>query len=322
MDISIIIVTYNSERFIRACFDSLQAHVKGVTYEIIVIDNCSGDNTCELIRSYYPSVCLIENKENVGFGRANNQAAAVAQGEYLFLLNVDTRLLDDDIANALRYARDHSVAVLGPKTIGLAGTVLKTWDSRNSLVQYIGSILAGAFFVDRFITSDTSPSEPSQPLPVAFLVGSAMVIDRQAYQRLGLFDEQFFFTGEERDLCMRYFNAGLKLIYYPGWSIFHHVGSGDGQSRFHFVNWIKSSRQLARKHGGYWGALLMSAVIIIYTLTYWMAFLFKSVASPNDGKLRAWRSDIFRVLLWSIGLLNERTVLASAGTDLKASQKV
>ena len=156
MDISIIIVTYNSERFIRPCFESLDRWINGLTFEIIVVDNCSGDGTCDLLKREYPQVRLIENSTNVGFAGANNQAAAVAQGEYLFLLNADTELLDDGINEALRYARANRIAVMGPRTVGLAGTMLKTWDRHNSLLfgilkMDIGTSGDGWMSVERFL---------------------------------------------------------------------------------------------------------------------------------------------------------------------------
>lgn len=311
MDLSIIIVTYNSKRFIRPCFDSLAKLITGLTYEIVVVDNCSTDGTVDLLKQHYPQVRLIENRTNVGFAKANNQAAAVANGTYLLLLNADTELLDDGLGPALQYARENCVAVLGPRTIGLAGSVLKTWDRHNSLLHYLADILAGAMFLKRFRKSEAGPSDPVLPLPVGFLVGSAMLIDRQVYQRLGLFDERFFFTGEERDLCMRYSNAGLKIVYFPGWSIFHHVGSGDDHSCFHFVNWIKSSRLLARKHGGLAGWLLMYGVMLLYTLTYWLTFQYKTLTSPADAARRKWATDCGRIVLWSVGLLSEESVLAA-----------
>ena len=297
MDISIIIVTYNSKRFIHPCFDSISKRINGLSYEIIVVDNCSSDGTCDLLRHEFPHVRLIENSTNVGFGVANNQAAVVAQGEYLFLLNADTELLDDNIEAALHYARENRIAVLGPRTIGLTGTFLKTWDRHNSLLHHLTDILTGALYLKRFVSSDAEPSVPESPIQVGFLVGSAMLIDRHVYQRLGLFDERFFFTGEERDLCMRYTKAGFKLAYFPGWSIFHHVGSGDGQSCFHFINWIKSSRVLARKHGGVVGWAAMYCAMLLYTLTYWLALHCKSLTSPADAAHLRWLADCRRILL-------------------------
>jgi GT2 family glycosyltransferase len=271
------------------------------------------------LKHEYPQVRLIENSANVGFAGANNQAAAVAQGEYLFLLNADTELLDDGINEALRYARANRIAVLGPRTVGLAGTMLKTWDRHNSLFNYLWTILSGALFLKRFYSSDTQPSSPECPIPVGFLVGSAMLIDRNVYQRLGLFDERFFFTGEERDLCMRYSKADLKLVFFPGWSIFHHVGSGDGQSCFHFVNWIKSSRLLARKHGGVAGWGLMYVAMLLYTLTYWLALQIKFLGSPADATRKRWMADCGRILFWSIGLLSEKAVLTTGNRPRRVS---
>ena len=106
--LSIVIVNWNTKDLLKDCLDSVVSKLDGrVSYEIFVVDNASSDKSAAMVRSHFPTVHLIENSENVGFGRANNQASALASGEYILLLNSDTRLVGDDTDEVLHYLDDH-----------------------------------------------------------------------------------------------------------------------------------------------------------------------------------------------------------------------
>src|SRR5262249_43371201 len=152
-----------------------------------------------------------------GFAAANNQGAELAYGRHLLLLNADTVLLDKNLAHALEYARTNGVAVLGPKMVSKDGTLQRTWDTHNSVGSYLRNLIGLAFFLRHF-RREQDPV-PSEPMPVRFLVGAALLVSRDAWEEHGLFDERFFFCCEERDLCMRYALAGEQQVYFPGWLI-------------------------------------------------------------------------------------------------------
>src|ERR1700759_3275630 len=116
--LSIIIVNWNTRDITRDCLRSIREHVSGLTYEVIVVDNASGDGSAEMICSEFPDVRLIANDDNLGFGRANNQAMRVAKGEYLFLLNSDTVILDNAIERLLAFmAADPAIGIAGCKLL-------------------------------------------------------------------------------------------------------------------------------------------------------------------------------------------------------------
>ncbi|MBN2469066.1 MAG: glycosyltransferase family 2 protein [Deltaproteobacteria bacterium] len=322
MDVSILIATYNSERYIVPCFDSINKFCAGIKYEIIVVDNASIDGTVDLIRNRYPHVQLIENQSNVGFGAANNQAALMAQGEYLFLLNADTELLDDGITRALSYARESKAGVLGPRTFDAEGVQLRTCDKVNSVSRQIRVYLSMAFYLGHlrsFFTSGgssvTVETTYDQPEDVSFIVGSAMLIDRSAYERYSLFDEEFFFTGEERDLCLRYRKAGLNLVYFPDWSILHYIGSQTPHSCFHISSWIKSSLIFARNYGAVMERFFMRLSIFLFLASYCGAFIVKSIIGRSKDEMRCRARDYVRILFWYIGLISEQRLLAKGNQE-------
>lgn len=284
-DISIIIVSYNSWAYLEPCLKSIKEKLCNITYEVIVVDNDSQDETVPRLRVDFPEVLLIRNEGNLGFGVANNRGALKAKGDYLFLLNADTLLLDQNIIHAIQYARENNIAILGPKMVGEKGELQVTWDTDVSLWRYIRSIASMGLLLGKLFKRTTH--EPDGPIAVGFLVGAAMLIQRSAYDRLGLFDERFFFTCEERDLCMRYQNAGLMMAYYPDWCLLHYGGSGTPMSEFQLWNWAKASRQLVEKHGSTKQCFFFHVSILLFLVSYSAQYFFRSFFGVAQGRERS-----------------------------------
>lgn len=309
MDVSIIMVTYNSAKYIQRCFESIKKYMNEVSYEIIVVDNSSSDETISLLHDHWPEAKVIENNFNAGFAVACNQGALVAQGDFLFLLNADTELLDNRVGEAVSYARVNGTAVIGPKTLGMGDVPLITWKKHNSLYLHMLDLASGALRVNRFFKSK-QPALDDAVRNVAFLTGSALLISRSAYERLGLFDEQFFFTGEERDFCMRVTRSGLELVYYPAWTIRHDVGHGKSCSAFHHVNWVKSSLKLARKHGGFFGYTMMVITLGLYSLSLATLSSIRHILDFSNPDKTLIAKTYRRLLYWYFGLVSEQEVLS------------
>jgi len=223
IEVSIIIVNYNTWDLLSPCLDSIAEHCQGVSHEVIVVDNASSDGSVEKIRRTYPDVKLVANDENTGFAKANNQGAEIAKGEYLFLLNSDTVLTGPGMREAFDYMRANGVAMLGPKLLNADGSLQPSFQVRNTLNR---QLLAIAGMVAR--THKLLPAKQPESVlrEVGFLLGAALLVDGSAVQQEGLFDEQFFFNGEERDLCLRFRKSGLSIVYYPNWQIIHYGGGG------------------------------------------------------------------------------------------------
>lgn len=203
-DISVITVTYNSSTCIQTCLDSLSRQ-KGANHEVIVVDNISSDDTLLKVRSN--RCLLLENAENLGFGKACNLGVLRSTGKYIFLLNPDARLTDEgDLAQICRLMDEN------PRW-GLAGA--KVLSSTGSLESPPVHDYPGQKHVRRNFCK--------LPGSISWVIGAAMVIRRDIYLRLGGFDASFFLYSEETDLCLRVRELGYEI----GWMedvVVRHIG--------------------------------------------------------------------------------------------------
>ena len=203
-DISVIIVTYNSSECIQACLDSVCSQ-KGVDYEVIVVDNASSDDTLLTVRNN--RCLLLENEENIGFGRACNLGISRSTGRYIFLLNPDARLINEgDLAQVCRLMDENL-------QWGLSGA--KVLSSNGSLESPPAREYPGQKHVQRDFSK--------LPGSISWVIGAAMVIRRDLCLRLGGFDPAYFLYSEETDLCLRIRELGYEI----GWMesiVVRHIG--------------------------------------------------------------------------------------------------
>jgi GT2 family glycosyltransferase len=207
-DLSIIIVAFNNREYLRACLNSIYENIGNrLRYEIFVVDNNSQDQTLQMLQENYPAVQVIDNAENVGFAKANNQALRLAAGRYLLLLNNDTFVLGHSLEQMVDFMDAHrTIGALAPKL--LDGAALTT--------QRQGSAL--------------SPEDwtAAAPRPVKFISGAAFLLRRETYKNVGGLDENFFFYNEDLDWCRRILQNGWQIYYYPEASIIHYGGRSTG----------------------------------------------------------------------------------------------
>jgi len=209
VNVSVIIVTYNSAPCIEACLASVAAQ-EGVTLEIIVVDNASTDNTVALVQRF-GSVRLLSNKENIGFGRANNQAFGVSQGGLVYLLNPDSHLPEcDTLARLCAALKAHDRwGMAGNRILSLDGTE----ESRPNL-RYPGQ---------RHVRRDFS----KLPGEIAWVLGASMLIRREIYAALGGFDPGFFLYCEDTDLGLRVREIGHEVGFIPEVTVRHVGGASE-----------------------------------------------------------------------------------------------
>lgn len=209
-DISIITVNYKTPELTKECIESVLRQNRDVNIEMIVVDNASGDESVSVIKKFSDKIIPIFNEENVGFGRANNQAFRQSSGRYLFLLNPDARLLDDhfDLINAIDYMEQHP-------EIGLAGT--RIVDINRELQNTIS---------DHYPRQKQSTKDFSDlPGKWACVLGASMVIRRDAFEKVNGFDEDYFLYSEETDLCLRLRQAGYQIGYLDDVTVCHIGGA-------------------------------------------------------------------------------------------------
>ena len=233
-DLSVIIVNWNVRDLLRRCLRSLysSATESGLAVQVIVVDNGSTDGSVEMVRSAFPAVHLIVNRDNRGFPAANNQGLAVAQGRYSLILNPDTEIVGDALATLVAFADAHpDVGIVGPQLLNPDGTVqssrrrfptLATAFFESTWLQRYGPrrILEHYYVLDR-------PDDRVQD--VDWLYGAAFMARREAVAQVGLLDEGYFMYSEELDWCRRFRDAGWRVVYLPTAQVIHYGGKSSEQ---------------------------------------------------------------------------------------------
>lgn len=248
MKISIIIVSYNVKELLDKCLKSVQIAIKNIDSEIFVVDNNSHDKSTQLVKEKYPEVKLIANKKNLGFSRANNQALKAAKGDYLLILNPDTELMPDTIIKMVSFmdAQPPLVSVTTCKVQLPNGALDK--DCRRSFPTPIRALahfsqLSKIFKGSKIFDSYYMGHIPSYvQTEVDACVGAFMLIRSTALATVGHFDEDYFFYGEDLDLCYRMKEKGYKIVYTPITKIIHHKGVSSGIKK-HTAEISKATRQ-------------------------------------------------------------------------------
>jgi GT2 family glycosyltransferase len=246
-DITLITVTYECRELVRAMLASLADATRGRSAELIVVDNASSDRVVEFIRAEWPAVRVIEMGENAGFARANNRGITSARGRYVMLLNPDT-VADAGAISALADFLDAEprAGVVAPRLVGSdlrdQGTA-RAFPTAAAAIFGRRSLLTKIFPRNRWSRRYLSGRERSDvaPFEVDWVSGAAMMVRREAIDRIGGLDEKFFMYWEDADWCRRIKEAGYGVFCVPGSRIVHHEG---GSSR----GW--PPRQLRAFHQG------------------------------------------------------------------------
>jgi GT2 family glycosyltransferase len=223
--VSIIIVNFNTAELLKNCIKSIKQKTLTVTYEIIVIDNNSSDNSTEMLKELYPDVLLISLKENVGFGKANNLGAKSARGNYLFFLNSDTYLINDAISMLVSFMESNPQC-------GISGGNITDFSGKpiHSFYKYLPSPFSDIFILFKKIPrllygKNWFYNFTDSPIKVAYITGADMMIGAELFSKLGGFDPEFFLYYEETELTNRIRKAGYYAYSIPGAAIAHKKGS-------------------------------------------------------------------------------------------------
>ena len=220
VDLSIIIVNWNTKELVRRCTQSIIRYTRDLVYEIIVVDNHSDDGSVSLIHDSFPSVILIQNEDNLGFAKANNIGIKKACGRYLLLLNSDTYIDHNVFSEIVHYMDVHPEAgILSPKIVT---PELAPYPMRIcSLTPFLSFL---KIFNLYFLCKEYVPDEGSQPVEVRVVGGSCMLLRRKVIDSVGYLEERFFLYNEEDDFCRRAIRKGWKIILNPQSYIIHFHG--------------------------------------------------------------------------------------------------
>ncbi len=246
MDVSIIIVNYNTKQLLADCLVSIYRETSGVMYEVIVVDNASSDGSEEFIRSRFPNIIWINSGKNLGFGQANNLGAKYAQGKYLFFLNSDTVLQNNAVQIFYKYMKENadcdSLGALGSWLLDRTGNRNLSYGNFPSPQEEI-----------RYLWSKMRKRKAEEPLllNVDFITGADLFLLHDTFEQLKGFDPNFFMYYEETDLQYRMAKMGLRRRIISGPNIVHLEGGSfqrNGLSYSRFVMSQKSYNYYIRKH--------------------------------------------------------------------------
>lgn len=267
MKLSIVIVNYNVKYFLEQCLYSVRKASGRLDIEVFVVDNNSVDGSLDMVRAKFPEVHIIDNRKNVGFSVANNQAMEIAKGEYILLLNPDTVVQEDTFDKVVRFMDEHPDAGgLGVKMIDGKGNFLP--ESKRGLptpmvafckVFGLSRLFPKSRLFGRYHLGYLDPEEVNE---VDVLAGAFMLMRKKVLDEVGLLDETFFMYGEDIDLSYRIQQAGYKNYYYPDTQIIHYKGESTKKSSVNYVFVFYNAMIIfARKHFSQKNARLFSFLI-------------------------------------------------------------
>jgi GT2 family glycosyltransferase len=267
MKLSVVIVNYNVAHFLEQCLMSVFASQVNFDYEVYVVDNHSVDGSVAMLKEKFPQVKLIENKKNLGFSRANNQALRQAAGEYVLLLNPDTLIEPDTLQLTVDFMDSHPDAGgLGVMMLDGKGNFLP--ESKRGLPTP-----AAAFYKifgfsklfprsKRFSAYHLGHLDKNEIHEIEVLSGAFMMMRKKALDEVGLLDEDFFMYGEDIDLSYRLLKGGYKNYYFPGTRIIHYKGESTKKDSVNYVFVFYNAMIIfARKHFSEKNARIFSFLI-------------------------------------------------------------
>jgi GT2 family glycosyltransferase len=307
MKLSVIIVNYNVKYFLEVCLHSVSKAIRGMDAEMIVVDNNSQDDSCAMVRDKFPDVVLIENRDNKGFSKANNQGVAVSKGEYIHFLNPDTVMPEDFLSALTKYMDEHPEAgSIGPRLIDGKGEFSpdgkKSFPSLSVAIfktTGINKIFKNSPYFNKYYAVHVGENELAE---VDVLSGCCMMVRRTAMEKAGgAFDEDFFMYCEDVDLSYRIVKAGYKNIYHPATTLIHYKGESTKKATISYVRIFNEAlATFVKKHYSRNSASLFVLFINI-------GIMLRAVMSLVKSTLKVLRMPLFDaiILLMTLWLVKE-----------------
>lgn len=296
IDLSIIIVNWNSTAYILKCVESIYANTHEIEFEILVVDNASPDCDVDIVKRRFPKVVLIESPTNLGFARANNLGYRASRGEFVVFLNPDTILVNSAFDLMLRHVRKLP-------TVGAVGCTLLNRDQtvQTSAIQTFPTILNQLLDLDdlrnRFPACHLWNIAPlyaggTEPSRVEVISGACVMFRREVFAQIGQFSEEYFMYAEDLDLCYKAAQAGFANFYIPEGQIIHYGGTSSNPRRAVVMKW-RSILQYVAKHRGYSYQFAFRAAMACSALVR-LAVLIALVAVRRGARRNAARGTLFK----------------------------
>ncbi|MBX7260739.1 MAG: glycosyltransferase family 2 protein [Chitinophagales bacterium] len=284
--LSIVIVNYNVQYFLEQCLNSIFRSSVSFNFEVYVVDNASLDGSVDMLKKQFPQVKLIENKENVGFAKANNQAIKLSQSEYVLLINPDTIIQEDTLEKCVaKMANDSKIGALGIKMYDGNGKYLP--ESKRGFPSPIAALSKMSGLSKIFPKSKLFGKyhlgylDKNQNHEVDVLSGAFMLVRKSVFDTIGLLDESYFMYGEDIDLSYRIQQAGYKNYYFAESNIIHFKGESTKKGNLNYIKLfygamiIFASKQLNKTQASFLIPLLKIGIILRAILEIIEQFLSK-----------------------------------------------
>jgi GT2 family glycosyltransferase len=307
--LSILIVNWNSRDHLRRCLATIEATCVELCPQIVVVDGASFDGCGEMLAADFPSVDFVQSRENLGFGGSNNLGFKKVQGEFVLLLNPDTELKPGAVACLLeQFAALPDAGLLGPRLLNSDGSLQTSCVQSfpTPINQFLDSDSLRRVFPKSSLWGVGTAFSSASPSEVEAVSGACMLLRSSTFRDLIGFGSEYFFYGEDMDLCARIRAGGGKIYHVPAAEVLHHGGvSTTGQfSKFSTVHLRQSVFLFIRKHQGrmraelYRSLMACSALIRITVLLPLFVLSALRIARPGGNGVKKWTA----VLRWSLGL--------------------
>lgn len=298
MDISVIIVNWNTKELLRNCLHSVERAGQGIAYEIIVVDNASHDGSASMIKSEFPAVYLIENQINLGFAKANNQAISIMKGRYALLLNTDAMLTEGAIVHLYHFMESRPVAAMA------CGQLLNADGSRqNSIASFptLLTLMTNTALLE-YLRPRRYPSKRydwKEPVEIDSGVGACLLVRKKAVDETGMLDERYFFFFEETDWAYQMRLAGWKIFHVPGALIYHLQGQSIGRDVRSRIEFYRSRYQFFKKWRSRKYFITVCAVIFLRLSINWFLTSLANILTLGQKKsLRDKWTLYLQLLFW------------------------
>ena len=309
LDLTISIISYNTSGLLRDCLNSVYKNIKDIKFEIIVVDNNSTDGSAEMIKKEFPQITLIQNKENVGFARANNQALNRGRGRFFLLLNSDTKVLSHSIEKMVKFMDLHPDAgAVGCEQIRPDGSIQPHIDKflnlpsalwtvflsffdvkalvqspkwRKFIAKYFRSIIGKTInlYLNHYLEDDKAAQEVDK------VRGACLLVRRETVEDVGVLDENFFMYAEDSDWCLRMKQRDWKIYLLPEVKVVHYVEqSSKGMFTRASPERYKSTCYFFKKYYGKRGLILLRILVILVVSIQLGFFLFTYLVSNKKEK--------------------------------------
>jgi N-acetylglucosaminyl-diphospho-decaprenol L-rhamnosyltransferase len=265
--VSIIILSWNTCSLLNECLNSIAKYTDGLNVETIIIDNGSIDKSQEMVKSEFPNVHLVQNKENVGFSRGNNQGVTISRGQYLLLLNSDAMLKPNTLQILVSFAQAQpKLGMVGARLINPDGSFQASYTNFPNLWQeFLILSRLGRLFNGRWYPSHGEELK-NGPKKVDYVEGACMLFKREAYLEVDGLDESYFMYAEDVDLCYKLKQKEWQVWYHPMAEVIHYGGASSKNRRTKKEGDLYQSR--VRFFYKYYGNLAATCLkLMIYAFT-------------------------------------------------------